>query len=130
MSRPIQRRNGVLVVDDDADVRLFFRIILEDHGYTVYEAEDGKKALDVLDNQAKEDIFCVITDYLMPRVNGVQLCNQLRNDDKYKFIACILLISAYLDDPRLSDFSCFNARFSKPVNHDKLVSIVSSFCPA
>ena len=130
MKQNVPARNGVLVVDDEPDIRMLFRFILEKHGFTVHEAEDGKKALEILDNDGGTSIFCVITDYLMPRVNGLQLCNHLRQGEKYEFISCIFLITAYMDDDRLSDISCFNGKYSKPVDYDALVTEVASFCGA
>jgi two-component system chemotaxis response regulator CheY len=66
--------NGrVLVVDDEADVRRIVRMTLEKAGYDVLEAEDGKKAIEVLntgENRLMLDV--IITDIRMPAINGVE----------------------------------------------------------
>lgn len=66
-------RGRVLVVDDEADVRKAVNLALTKAGYDVVEAEDGKKAVDVLnsgDHPLTVDV--IICDIRMPKVNGVE----------------------------------------------------------
>jgi len=65
----------ILVVDDDPDMRLLIRGILVHKGYEVLTAADGIEALAIL---KKEKIQLVISDWLMPRMDGVELCRQIR----------------------------------------------------
>jgi hypothetical protein len=65
----------VLVVDDDPDVRLFSVTVLEEHGYTPLEAEDGEMGLKMIKAE-KPDL--VILDVLMPRQSGVRLYRELK----------------------------------------------------
>jgi DNA-binding NtrC family response regulator len=58
----------VLVVDDDSDTRTTLRMVLEDAGYAVREAEGGTAALDVL--HTRPDGLVVLFDYRMPGVDG------------------------------------------------------------
>ncbi len=63
----------VLVVDDEADIRKVVRMTLEKANYEVLEAEDGKKAIEVLtsgDNRLLLDV--IICDIRMPSINGVE----------------------------------------------------------
>lgn len=64
-----------LVVDDSRVVRKVARRILEAHGYDVAEAEDGQKALDAC-RAALPD--CVLLDWNMPVMNGIEFLRQLR----------------------------------------------------
>lgn len=68
----------ILVVDDEADVREYLRIILENHGYRVIEADSGKAALTIA---ARQDppLSLMITDILMPRMNGKDLAIRIRS---------------------------------------------------
>lgn len=65
----------ILIVDDAENVRYSLRISLEDEGYTVEEAIDGEHALAKL----QADSFdLVIADVWMPRLNGIDLLQQMR----------------------------------------------------
>ena len=65
----------VLIVDDDRDMRLLLRSTLTDKGYEVFSASDGIEALAVLE---KENIQLVISDWLMPKMDGLELCKRIR----------------------------------------------------
>jgi two-component system cell cycle sensor histidine kinase/response regulator CckA len=66
----------VLVVDDEPAVRRFASRALVDAGFGVYEAADGAEALDLL-HEGAADLDIVLTDIVMPRLNGVQLLQSL-----------------------------------------------------
>lgn len=66
----------VLVVDDEAEQRLFTRAILEKKGYDVVEAEDGVDALEQL--EAEGPIGLVVADLNMPRMDGLELIWEVR----------------------------------------------------
>ena len=67
---------SILVVDDETAVRRFACRVLEHAGYTVFEASDGVEALDLLQEGASE-VDVVVSDVVMPRINGVQLMQAL-----------------------------------------------------
>lgn len=60
----------VLVVEDDDDVRTLMSVILRETGYNVYEACDGLEAIDAL-KKRRYDVL--LTDYHMPRMDGLEL---------------------------------------------------------
>ena len=66
-------RGGVLVVDDEADIRKVVRLTLEKGGYYVVDAEDGEQAIRRL-NEGEHPmvIDVIITDIRMPRINGLE----------------------------------------------------------
>jgi twitching motility two-component system response regulator PilH len=78
----------VLVVDDDPDIRLFSVTVLEEHGYTPLEAEDGESGLKMI-KEEKPDL--VILDILMPRQSGVRLYRELKTSKALKDIHVIVL---------------------------------------
>ncbi len=62
---------GILVVDDDPEIRKLIRIILENSGYDVLEAQDGQEAIEILNKGENPMVVdAIITDLTMPRVNG------------------------------------------------------------
>jgi CheY-like chemotaxis protein len=71
-------RGQVLVVDDDRNLRDVLRVILDEEGYTVREARDGLVALELL-RQTRES-WVVLTDHLMPRLNGPELIAAVLTD--------------------------------------------------
>jgi nitrogen-specific signal transduction histidine kinase/ActR/RegA family two-component response regulator len=72
-------RETVLVVEDEGLVRHMVARALEEHGYTVLEAEHGRDALDVLAG-AGSGVDVVLTDLVMPELNGNELAQRLREE--------------------------------------------------
>jgi two-component system chemotaxis response regulator CheY len=66
----------ILVVDDDADTRFMFRLILEPAGHVVVEAGDGEAAMEFISPNALPDV--ITTDLAMPILNGEGLITRLR----------------------------------------------------
>jgi CheY-like chemotaxis protein len=86
----------VLVVEDDRALRALMVRSLSAKGYRALEASDGIEALEQL--AAEPDIELVVTDIVMPRMNGIDLARRFREmfpDTR------ILLMSGYADEPDL-----------------------------
>jgi CheY-like chemotaxis protein len=66
----------ILVVDDEPDVRLIIRRLLDEQGYHVHEAGDGLQALEMV-RAAPGLLDLVVSDLAMPRLNGIQLVQVL-----------------------------------------------------
>ena len=60
----------ILIADDEADIRNLIKITLEENGYTVLTAQNGKEAWDII---AKHDIGLAILDVMMPVMDGFNL---------------------------------------------------------
>jgi DNA-binding NtrC family response regulator len=67
---------SILVVDDEIAVRRFAARVLEREGYAVFQATDGAEALELLGSGAA-GVAVVVTDVVMPRLNGVELMHAL-----------------------------------------------------
>ena len=67
---------SILLVEDNEELRAFMHEALADH-YAVYEAEDGKKALEMLE---EHELDIIISDIVMPGIDGIELCNELELD--------------------------------------------------
>ncbi|MBN1781637.1 response regulator [bacterium] len=85
----------ILVVEDSATQALHLKHILMQHDYAVTVAKDGKDALEYMKTH-KPTI--VISDILMPEIDGYELCRQIRADTNLKYVPVILLTQ--LVDPR------------------------------
>ncbi len=89
----------VLVADDDADVRLLFRMSLQRNGFDVMEAADGSQALDCA---VQSTPALILLDVMMPYVDGFEVCRQLKADSRTASIPVIFVsakvnLSSYLD---------------------------------
>lgn len=85
----------VLVVDDHPANRKLLRIHLESEGYDVREAEDGVQALEVLRNSGAAPFHVIISDILMPRMDGYRLCYELRRSEELRSIPVMIFSSTY-----------------------------------
>jgi len=81
----------ILVVDDDAGTRSLLRLIFETGGHAVVEAAHGKAALDIIRPGPLPDV--VVTDLIMPVLNGVELIERLHSEPRSALIP-IVVVSA------------------------------------
>jgi DNA-binding response OmpR family regulator len=88
----------VLVVDDSPTIRKVVTGVLERHGFEVMQAGDGQEAIDILSEAARgEDrngatkIDLVLVDFVMPKMNGFQLCRALRQDERLRATPVVLM---------------------------------------
>jgi two-component system, cell cycle sensor histidine kinase and response regulator CckA len=107
-----QRARGgetVLLVDDELAVRALAARVLRRRGYTVLEAADGQQALQVFQEHSATDIALLLTDVVMPQMNGDELASQLlalRPDLKVLFMSGYTA-SAVLDISKLNPNTAF-----------------------
>ncbi|MBF0132547.1 MAG: response regulator [Magnetococcales bacterium] len=80
----------ILAVDDSRSVRSMLASFLKRYGFTVLQAEDGQHALEILEREA---VQLVITDYQMPRLDGIQLLKKVRSFHSRDELAVIGLSS-------------------------------------
>jgi CheY-like chemotaxis protein len=77
----------ILLVDDEAEVLEVYSEVLELMGHTVVRASDGQQALE-LARERRPDL--VVTDWMMPRMNGVGLCNALAQAPEFQGLPIIM----------------------------------------
>ena len=105
----------ILVVDDEPHVTRLVQMSLQRDGYSVATAGNGMEALEKL--AAEGDFDAVVTDYNMPKMDGRQLCEAIRERFAGKQIF-IFLVTARLEDPLrewAEDMPCV-AYIEKPVS--------------
>ena len=81
----------ILVADDEADIRQIMKGIIAKEGYEVILAEDGTKALEVAQKE-KPDL--IMLDFLMPGLNGIEVCKALKKEESTKDIP-VIIVTAY-----------------------------------
>jgi len=111
----------VLVCDDDKAILDSIEIYLKLEGYDVLKAEDGIKALEIIENN---EIHCMVLDIMMPRLDGLQTTLKIR--EKYNFP--IIMLSAKSEDTDKIAGLGFGADdyVTKPFNPLELVARVKS----
>jgi DNA-binding response OmpR family regulator len=126
--KKIMRKNRILIVDDEDDINLLFKIVLEDNGFKVDTFNDPLVALQ---NFTAGSYDLLILDMLMPNMNGFELYQKIRMlDDKIKI--CFLTASginheeirkkvayATIDYPE----NCF---IIKPIENEDLIKRVKA----
>ncbi|MBR2336757.1 MAG: response regulator transcription factor [Clostridia bacterium] len=107
----------VLVIDDDKNIRYVMKEILETAQYTVFTAENGEKAFDIL---VKEHIDLAIVDIMMPNMDGYEFTKELRSFDNEM---PILMVSAkQLPEDRKKGFVLGIDDFmAKPIDPEELL---------
>ena len=106
-------RPTVLIVEDNEDMRQFIRYILSDN-YNLIEAENGEEGFEVAKKHLPD---VVISDVMMPKTDGFDLCQLLKTNVATNHIPVILLTAYALDEQKQVGFeSGADAYISKPFN--------------
>jgi two-component system, OmpR family, alkaline phosphatase synthesis response regulator PhoP len=77
----------ILVIDDEENIRELIKFNLENAGFAVKLAVDGQEGLDRLD----ETIDLIVLDLMLPVIDGLSVCRQIRSDEKFKRLPIIML---------------------------------------
>ena len=112
----------ILIAEDDGELRQLFSHVLTKNGYTVRGVSDGQEALDAMQG----DYFdLIISDIMMPRVDGYELVSRLRNAGNQTPVLMITAKDAF-DDMQRGFLSGTDDYMVKPVNVNEMVLRVSA----
>ncbi len=112
----------ILVVDDESRMRKLVRDFLVKNGYDVIEAGDGEEALDKF--YADKDISLIILDVMMPKLNGFEVCKEIREHSK---VPIIMLTAKGGESDELNGFDLgVDEYISKPFSPKILVARVEA----
>lgn len=112
----------ILVVDDESRMRKLVKDFLQKSNYKVMEAEDGGQALDIFFNN--QDISLIILDVMMPKVDGWQVCREIR---EYSKVPIIMLTAKSDERDELQGFQLgVDEYISKPFSPKILVARVEA----
>lgn len=116
----------ILVIDDDPDIRGDLRMILEDHGYKVLTAPDGKAGLETA-LQDRPDM--IIVDMMMPRMSGFAVLERLKQ--RVDLVIPVVMLTGNESDHQrtLAEFLGVDAYLNKPVGTRQLLEHVQRLCP-
>ena len=115
-------RTKILVVDDESRMRKLVKDFLQKNNYEVLEAGDGSDALDIFFEQ--NDIALIILDVMMPKMDGWQVCREIRN---YSKVPIIMLTAKGDEKDELQGFDLgVDEYISKPFSPKILVARVEA----
>lgn len=122
-TRPIHMK--VLVVDDDAINRLILQKLFEKENNTVRTAQNGCEAMQLLNDES--DFNIVITDIMMPEMDGIQLLAEIKLNDKINRIPIIGFTAGDIDYFRQISTIAFDRLLPKPMDFYELYDIAHGF---
>ena len=116
----VGKKGIILVVDDEYLVRWSVCRFLEGEGFAALEAASGPEALEIMQ---EEDIWILITDLMMPEMNGVELIRRARN--KKPDLGIIVITAIDSPEPIYSAHEAGAIQtFTKPIPFDDLVGTI------
>lgn len=115
------RRERILIVDDEKEIRDLVEIYLKGEGYETIKAQDGEEALYLL---KENEIDLVILDVMMPKLNGIETCLKIREESE---IPIIMLSAKSEDIDKILGLNMgADDYLSKPFNTLELIARVKS----
>lgn len=120
----------VLVVDDDPDLVEAISMKLESRKYRVAKAYDGIEAWDRIKEERPN---LIILDVMMPRKNGYELCDEIKNSTEYQDITVILLtaVGSAVSSTSYTHYDGMNTLaddyIPKPIDLDKLMTMIGDY---
>jgi two-component system alkaline phosphatase synthesis response regulator PhoP len=122
MTKDILRKKKILVVDDEKDLTTLVSLHMKMAGFEVLTANNGEKALD-LSREEKPDL--IILDLMLPKIDGWQVCERLRQDIATQDIPVIMLTARAETEDKLKGFeSGADDYVTKPFSPRELVARV------
>ena len=118
-----ENRSHILVVDDESDIRTLLRMVLERARFNVWEAQDGQEALEQV--ELIPDI--ILLNILLPGgLTGLDVCQRLKNSEKYKKILIIMLsgLVSKFDIARGLEAGA-NGYLTKPFEIRELIEVIN-----
>ncbi|MVO10223.1 response regulator [Flavobacterium sp. TP390] len=107
----------LLIVEDNADIRNLLISVLQD-SYTILEAKDGMEGLEIAEKEIPD---CIISDIMMPKLNGYELTQQIKSNELTSFIPVILLTADASEKSQLQGIkSAADAFLTKPFHNEIL----------
>ena len=114
----------ILVADDDAITRRLLKNMLEQFGHAVQAVSDGREAFDVV---CRDNIRMVITDWMMPEMDGPQLCRALRQQEETGYVFIIMLTAKDHKEDIIAGLEAgADDYLSKPFHHAELMARLKS----
>jgi len=120
----MNEEDKILIVEDENDARFIYERLLTKNGYNVKSVENGDDALEIISDFRPK---VILADWTMPKLNGVELCNIVKNKDEYKLIYFILLTARTSLKDRVEGLDTgADDYLVKPIDNQELVARIRS----
>ena len=114
----------LLLVDDEPGLREAVQAYLEDSGFTVDVASNAKMGWEMLERRTPD---LVISDIMMPQVDGYEFLQQMRGDNRFSKLPVVFLTARGMTKDRIEGYQAsVDAYLSKPFDPDELVAVVTN----
>jgi two-component system response regulator PilR (NtrC family) len=114
--------NTILIVDDEKSMREFLKILLVKEGYKVITAQDGDRALELIQ---KSPVDLVVSDIRMPGISGLELLARIKDHDEDVPVIMITAFASPNDAVQAMKSGAYDY-ISKPFNVDEIKSVIHS----
>lgn len=111
---------SILVVDDEFDVRAILELILGMQNYDVITTSSALLALEKLQHERPA---LILTDWMMPIMDGVEFCRRIRGNSAWRDLPIIMMSAA--SEPLDFERGLWNAYLHKPLDMDELLRVVA-----
>ena len=114
----------IMIVEDEEDARILLANLLKEEGHTVLSALKGKNALELLKNFVPD---LVITDIMMPELDGFDFCRQMKSITEWAHIPIIFYTATYIskEDKELGMLMGASRFIIKPQEPDVLLELIN-----
>ena len=117
-------KRNILIIDDSESIRELIGYTLENAGYIVHKAVNGKDGVESL-QKIGETISLIITDLFMPEMDGIDLIKKVRADDNYQFVPIIMLTTeSHIEKKLEAKKAGVTGWMVKPFEQETLLKIV------
>ena len=115
-------KKKVLIVDDEVDLVETLKFKLEASGFDTLTAYDGLEALSKAKNDHPD---LILLDIMLPKLNGYQICRELKSDDKYKHIPIVMLTAKAQESDKFWGLETGADEYvTKPFDSNQLIDII------
>lgn len=114
---PRTSRGTILLAEDDRAIRRYLEVILQRSGYTVIVASDGLEAVKAV---LASEVDAVVTDAIMPHLNGYELCRFMRRQQNLSHLPIIILSGVERTDAPHEENARADLYLSKPIRPEEL----------
>jgi CheY-like chemotaxis protein len=113
----------ILLIDDEPELVIVTKKLLEKEGYTVIVAKDGREGLKILENDLPD---LILLDIMMPGEDGWEVCKKIKSNEKTKHIPIAMFTVRVSQDSvkKSIEYAHADAQINKPFDTEELLKVI------